>query len=60
VVIGLPAVFLLGNSQRSCRGNPASMPQMYSKAYRWIAEMEEIPEFVGLATPQSDTHSRPT
>jgi 3-hydroxyisobutyrate dehydrogenase-like beta-hydroxyacid dehydrogenase len=23
------------------------MPQMYSKAYRWIAEMEEIAEFVG-------------
>jgi hypothetical protein len=23
------------------------MPQMYSKAYRWIAEMDEIAEFVG-------------
>lgn len=23
------------------------MPQMYSKAYRWVAEMEEIAEFVG-------------
>jgi L-threonate 2-dehydrogenase len=24
-----------------------SMPRMYSKAYRWVAEMEEIAEFVG-------------
>jgi len=24
-----------------------SMPRMYSKAYRWVAEMEEISEFVG-------------
>ena len=23
------------------------MPKMYSKAYRWVAEMEEIAEFVG-------------
>jgi hypothetical protein len=23
------------------------MPRMYSKAYRWVAEMEEIAEFVG-------------
>ncbi|MBV9569288.1 MAG: NAD(P)-dependent oxidoreductase [Hyphomicrobiales bacterium] len=24
-----------------------ALPQMYSKAYRWVAEMEEIAEFVG-------------
>jgi hypothetical protein len=24
-----------------------AMPRMYSKAYRWVAEMEEIAEFVG-------------
>jgi putative dehydrogenase len=25
----------------------AQMPKMHSKAYRWVAEMEEIAEFVG-------------
>ena len=27
---------------------------MYSKAYRWVAEMEEISEFVGKDHPEND------
>jgi hypothetical protein len=29
-----------------------SMPGMYSKAYRWVAEMEEVAEFVGPGPQQ--------
>ncbi|HEY1311814.1 MAG TPA: DUF1932 domain-containing protein [Pseudolabrys sp.] len=29
------------------------VPSMYSKAYRWVAEMEEISEFVGKDHPES-------
>ena len=33
---------------RSCSpGSPGRCQQMYPKAYRWVAEMEEIAEFVG-------------
>ncbi|MGH6684789.1 MAG: DUF1932 domain-containing protein [Pseudolabrys sp.] len=30
------------------------VPSMYSKAYRWVAEMEEISEFVGKDHPEND------
>jgi hypothetical protein len=29
------------------------VPSMYSKAYRWVAELEEISEFVGKDRPES-------
>jgi 3-hydroxyisobutyrate dehydrogenase-like beta-hydroxyacid dehydrogenase len=31
----------------------SQMPKMHSKAYRWVAEMEEIAEFVGADQPGS-------
>src|ERR1019366_8888173 len=37
-------------------------PAMYSKAYRWVAEMEEISEFVGKDFPEHamlDASARP-
>ena len=30
------------------------VPAMYSKAYRWVAEMEEISEFVGKDKPENE------
>ena len=30
------------------------VPRMYSKAYRWVAEMEEIGAFLGQGTPGGD------
>jgi 3-hydroxyisobutyrate dehydrogenase-like beta-hydroxyacid dehydrogenase len=30
------------------------VPSMYSKAYRWVAEMEEISEFVGKDHPENE------
>jgi hypothetical protein len=27
------------------------MPKMHSKAYRWVAEMQEIAGFIGAANP---------
>ena len=30
------------------------VPSMYSKAYRWVAEMEEISEFVGKDQPENN------
>jgi hypothetical protein len=29
------------------------MPNMYAKAYRWVAEMEEVSAFVGKPSPSS-------
>jgi 3-hydroxyisobutyrate dehydrogenase-like beta-hydroxyacid dehydrogenase len=34
-----------------------SVPRMYDKAYRWVAEMEEISEFLGTGTPGGDIYS---
>jgi 3-hydroxyisobutyrate dehydrogenase-like beta-hydroxyacid dehydrogenase len=31
-----------------------SVPNMYAKAYRWVAELDEIAEFVGLDRPEHD------
>jgi hypothetical protein len=30
------------------------VPAMYSKAYRWVAELEEISEFVGKDRPENE------
>jgi 3-hydroxyisobutyrate dehydrogenase-like beta-hydroxyacid dehydrogenase len=35
----------------------ASVPRMYDKAYRWVAEMEEISEFLGSGTPRGDIYA---
>lgn len=34
-----------------------SVPRMYDKAYRWVAEMEEISGFVGKDLPDADVHA---
>lgn len=34
-----------------------SIPRMYDKAYRWVAEMEEIPSFVGTDLSDSDVYA---
>ena len=31
-----------------------TIPDMYPKAYRWVAEMEEIAEFLGPDNPASE------
>jgi L-threonate 2-dehydrogenase len=33
-----------------------SIPRMYDKAYRWIAEMEEIADFHGEGRPAADIY----
>jgi 3-hydroxyisobutyrate dehydrogenase-like beta-hydroxyacid dehydrogenase len=35
----------------------ASIPRMYDKAYRWVAEMEEISDFLGSGTPGGDIYA---
>jgi L-threonate 2-dehydrogenase len=35
----------------------ASIPRMYDKAYRWVAEMEEISDFHGEARPAADIYA---
>src|SRR6266571_4543179 len=35
----------------------ASIPRMYDKAYRWVAEMEEISDFHGSAKPAADIYA---
>ena len=35
----------------------ASVPRMYDKAYRWVAEMEEISDFLGGGTPAGDIYA---
>ena len=35
----------------------ASIPRMYDKAYRWVAEMEEIADFHGSAKPAADIYA---
>jgi 3-hydroxyisobutyrate dehydrogenase-like beta-hydroxyacid dehydrogenase len=35
----------------------ASVPRMYDKAYRWVAEMEEISDFLGSGSPAGDIYA---
>ncbi len=35
----------------------ASIPRMYDKAYRWVAEMEEISDFHGTYKPAADIYA---
>ncbi len=35
----------------------ASIPRMYDKAYRWVAEMEEISDFLGANPPSRDIYA---
>jgi L-threonate 2-dehydrogenase len=35
----------------------ASIPRMYDKAYRWVAEMEEISDFLGANPPSHDIYA---
>ena len=35
----------------------ASIPRMYDKAYRWVAEMEEISDFHGTYRPAADIYA---
>src|SRR3954453_9179489 len=35
----------------------ASIPRMYDKAYRWVAEMEEISDFHGSSKPAADIYA---
>ena len=35
----------------------ASIPRMYDKAYRWVAEMEEISDFHGAYRPAADIYA---
>src|SRR3954469_12014664 len=35
----------------------ASIPRMYDKAYRWVAEMEEISDFHGSYKPAADIYA---
>src|SRR5579863_1017965 len=35
----------------------ASIPRMYDKAYRWVAEMQEISDFHGAAKPAADIYA---
>ncbi|TMK10727.1 MAG: DUF1932 domain-containing protein, partial [Alphaproteobacteria bacterium] len=34
-----------------------SVPRMYDKAYRWVAEMEEISDFLGANPPSRDIYA---
>jgi hypothetical protein len=34
-----------------------SIPRMYDKAYRWVAEMEEISDFLGANPPSRDIYA---
>ena len=48
----------LADSQKALLGwLNGSVPRMYDKAYRWVAEMEEISGFVGKALPDSEVHA---
>jgi hypothetical protein len=35
----------------------SGIPRMYDKAYRWVAEMEEISDFLGANAPSSDMYA---
>jgi putative dehydrogenase len=48
----------LADSQKALLGwLNGSVPRMYDKAYRWVAEMEEISGFVGKNLPDSEVHA---
>ena len=48
----------LADSQKALFGwLSASIPRMYDKAYRWVAEMEEISGFVGEGTSDAQVHA---
>ncbi|MSO90274.1 MAG: NAD(P)-dependent oxidoreductase [Acetobacteraceae bacterium] len=48
----------LADSQKALLGwLNGSIPRMYDKAYRWVAEMEEISGFVGKNLTDSEVHS---
>ena len=48
----------LADSQKALLGwLSSSIPRMYDKAYRWVAEMEEISGFVGDNLSDSDVHA---
>ena len=48
----------LADSQKALLGwLNGSVPRMYDKAYRWVAEMEEISGFVGKNLPDSEVHT---
>jgi 3-hydroxyisobutyrate dehydrogenase-like beta-hydroxyacid dehydrogenase len=48
----------LSDSQKQLLGWLAgSVPRMYDKAYRWVAEMEEISGFVGKESSDSKVHA---
>lgn len=40
-----------------CKYLSASIPRMYDKAYRWVAEMEEISDFHGAYKPAADIYA---
>jgi len=48
----------LADSQKALLGwLNSSVPRMYDKAYRWVAEMEEISGFVGKELSDSEVHA---
>jgi len=48
----------LSSSQKEILGYLSnSIPRMYDKAYRWVAEMEEISDFHGSAKPAADIYA---
>ncbi len=48
----------LADSQKALLGwLNGSIPRMYDKAYRWVAEMEEISGFVGKDLSDSEVHA---
>ncbi len=48
----------LASSQKALLGwLDASIPRMYDKAYRWVAEMEEISGFVGEGSSDAQVHA---
>ncbi len=48
----------LADSQKALLGwLSGSIPRMYDKAYRWVAEMEEISGFVGEGTTDAQVHA---
>ena len=48
----------LADSQKALLGYlNSSIPRMYDKAYRWVAEMEEISGFVGKELSDSEVHA---
>jgi 3-hydroxyisobutyrate dehydrogenase-like beta-hydroxyacid dehydrogenase len=53
-IADLLAAELAASQPALARWIVASVPGMYSKAYRWVAEMEEIAAFIGNDMPEAD------